>query len=162
MSIFNEKETISYLTYTSYAEKVYQNLSKTLNNIVYVLIISAIILSFTVLFNLNNLNIEERKIEIATLKVLGFNKKQIYRYIENEIRLLTFIGIIFGLIFGYFFSNIIIGACELENVMYDYSINYLNYILAVIITCVFSIITSYLCRRHIRDINMIESLKQVE
>lgn len=159
---FNEKETISYLTYTSYAEKVYQNLSKTLNNIVYVLIISAIILSFTVLFNLNNLNIEERKIEIATLKVLGFNKKQIYRYIENEIRLLTFIGIIFGLIFGYFFSNIIIGACELENVMYDYSINYLNYILAVVITCVFSMITSYLCRRHIRDINMIESLKQVE
>ena len=44
----------------------------------------------------------------------------------------------------------------------DYSINYLNYILAVVITCVFSMVTSYLCRRHIRDINMIESLKQVE
>ena len=58
---FNEKETISYLTYTSYAEKVYQNLSKTLNNIVYVLIISAIILSFTVLFNLNNLNISKKQ-----------------------------------------------------------------------------------------------------
>ena len=114
------------------------------------------------LFNLNNLNIEERKIEIATLKVLGFNNKQVYRYIENEVRLLTFIGILIGIVLGYFFSNLLISICELENVMYDYSINYLNYIIAVVVTCLFTSITSILCRKHIRNINMIESLKQVE
>ena len=159
---FNEKDSISYLTYTSYAQVVYKNLTKTLNYIVYVLVVSAIILSFVVLFNLNNLNIEERKIEIATLKVLGFKNKQVYRYIENEVRLLTFIGIVFGLILGYFFSNFLISICELENVMYDYSINYLNYIIAVVVTCLFTSITSILCRKHINNINMIESLKQVE
>ena len=161
-SKFNENDSISYLTYTSYAQVVYKNLTKTLNYIVYVLVISAIILSFVVLFNLNNLNIEERKIEIATLKVLGFNNKQVYRYIENEVRLLTFIGILIGIVLGYFFSNLLISICELENVMYDYSINYLNYIIAVVVTCLFTSITSILCRKHIRNINMIESLKQVE
>ena len=160
--LFNETDNVSYLVYTSTSKIVYNNLMKSLNYIVLMLVISAVMLAFIVLYNLNTLNVSERKREIATIKVLGFYKKETYKYIENEIKLLTIIGIIIGIIFGYFISNILIHSCELDNLMYDYSINYYNYLYSIVITIVFMIITSIIGRRNILNIDMIESLKKVE
>lgn len=159
---FNEKNTVSYLVYTSASKILYENLSKSLSYIVYILVISAVILAFVVLYNLNTLNVEERKREIATIKVLGFYKRETYQYIENEIKRLTFIGIVLGLILGYFFSYFLIKSCELDNLRYDYTIQYWNYIYAVLITIFFMVLTSLLGRKNISKINMIESLKKVE
>lgn len=159
---FNENNAVSYLLYTSTSKIMYDTISKSLNYIVYILVISAVLLAFVVLYNLNSLNVEERKREIATIKVLGFNKKETYSYIENETKRLTFIGIIIGVILGYIFSSILIKSCELENLTYDYSINYLNYIYSIIITIIFMIITSIISRKNIEKIDMIESLKKVE
>ena len=159
---FNKNNSVSYLVYTSSSKKVYENLSKSLSYIVYILVLSAIILAFVVIYNLNTLNIEERKREIATIKVLGFNKKETYKYIENETKKLTILGIIIGLFLGYIFSYFLIKSCELENLRYDYSIHIINYIYAVLITIFFMIIASLLCRKSIKKINMIESLKKVE
>lgn len=158
----NYNNSISYLTYTSSAKVVYDSILLSLNYIVYVLVVSALILAFIVLYNLNSLNVFERKREIATLKVLGFTKKETYRYIENEIVILISLGIIFGVIFGYIFSNILINSCELSNLMYDYSIVYINYIYSIAITIIFLIITSLISRRKIDNINMVESLKKNE
>ena len=159
---FNETNNVSYLIYTSTSKIVYDNLMKSLNYIVLVLVISAILLAFIVLYNLNSLNIFERKREIATIKVLGFYKKETYKYIENEIKILTIIGIFFGIILGYYISNILIKSCELDNLMYDYSINISNYLYAILITIFFMIITSLIARKNINNIDMIESLKKVE
>ena len=159
---FNETNNVSYLVYTSTSKIVYDNLMKSLNYIVLILVVSAVILAFIVLYNLNTLNVEERKREIATIKVLGFYKKETYRYIENEIKMLTVIGIIIGIILGYFISNILIKSCELDNLMYDYSINYYNYLYSIIITILFMVITSIIGRKNISKIDMIESLKKVE
>ncbi len=159
---FNENNTISYLVYTSTSKIMYETLTKSLNYIVYILVISAVMLAFIVLYNLNSLNVEERKREIATIEVLGFYSKETYRYIENEIRNLTLIGIIIGIFLGYFFSNILIKNCELDNLMYDYNINYYNYIYSILITIIFMVLTSLLGRVNIKRINMIESLKKVE
>ena len=160
--LFNETNNVSYLVYTSTSKIIYNNLMKSLNYIVLLLVTSAVILAFIVLYNLNSLNIEERKREIATIKVLGFYKKETYKYIENEVKILTLIGIIIGIIIGYFISNTLIKSCELDNLMYDYSINYYNYLYSVIITVVFMIITSIIGRKNISKINMVESLKKVE
>lgn len=159
---FNETNNISYLIYTSNSQKAYDTLTESLNYIVYILVISAVILAFIVLYNLNSLNVEERKREIATIKVLGFTKKETYQYIENEVTRLTIIGIILGIFCGYIFSNILIKSCELDNLMYDYRINYLNYLYAIIITIIFMVITSLVSRINIKRINMIESLKKIE
>ena len=160
--LFNETNNVSYLVYTSTSKIIYNNLMKSLNYIVLLLVTSAVILAFIVLYNLNSLNIEERKREIATIKVLGFYKKETYKYIENEVKILTLIGIIIGIIIGYFISNSLIKSCELDNLMYDYSINYYNYLYSVFITVVFMIITSIIGRKNISKINMVESLKKVE
>ena len=159
---FNENNAVSYLLYTSTSKIMYDTISKSLNYIVYILVVSAVLLAFVVLYNLNSLNVEERKREIATIKVLGLSKRETYSYIENETKRLTFIGIIIGVILGYIFSNILIKNCELENLTYDYSINYLNYIYSIIITIIFMIITSIISRKNIERIDMIESLKKVE
>ena len=161
-SKLNEENKISYLIYTSVSKVMYDSLTKSLNFIVLILVVSAVILAFVVLYNLNSLNVEERKREIATIKVLGFFKKETNHYIENEIMRITIMGIILGIIFGYFFSNILIKSCELDNLMYDYSIHIQNYLYAIIITIIFMIITSMLGRRNIEKIDMIESLKKVE
>ncbi len=158
----NLNNSISYLTYTSTAKVIYDQIIMSLNYIVYVLVISAIVLAFIVLYNLNSLNVFERKREIATLKVLGFRRRETYHYIENEIKILITIGIIFGVLFGYVFSNILIKSCELNNLMYDYRINYKNYLYAIIITIVFLIITSLMSRKSINKIDMVESLKKNE
>lgn len=158
----SKNSNVSYLIYTSYAKVVYDNLSKSLDYIVYVLVVSAIVLAFIVLYNINSLNISERFSEIATIKVLGFNKKEVYQYIENEIKILTVIGIILGVILGHYFSLILIKNCELDNLMYDYNSPITNYVYAILITILFMIITSLISRVSIRKINMVESLKQVE
>ena len=159
---FNENNNVSYLIYTSTSKIMYDSLTSSLNYIVLILVVSAVILAFVVLYNLNSLNVEERKREIATIKVLGFHKKETYKYIENEIKRLTIIGMIIGIIFGYFFSKVLIKSCELDNLMYDYSIDIYNYLYSIIITIVFMIITSLIGRKSIERIDMIESLKKVE
>ena len=118
--------------------------------------------AFIVLYNLNTLNVFERKREIATLKVLGFHRRETYHYIENEIKILINIGIAFGILFGYVFSNVLIKSCELNNLMYDYRINYKNYLYAIIITIIFLILTSLMSRKNINKIDMVESLKKNE
>ena len=159
---FNKNSNVSYLVYTSSSKVMYENLSKSLTYIVYILVISAVILAFVVLYNLNTLNVEERKWEIATIKIVGFTQKETYHYIGNEIKRLTIIGIVIGIVFGYLFSNLLIKNCELDNLMYNYRIHIENYLLSIGITIFFMVITSILGRRNIKKINMIESLKKVE
>ena len=72
-----------------------------MNFVVWILIISAGLLAFVVLYNLANTNISERIRELATIKVLGFYDREVYDYISKETRILTAIGMILGLFAGY-------------------------------------------------------------
>ena len=81
---------------------------KSLNYVVIILIVSAGLLAFVVLYNLSNVNISERIRELATIKVLGFYDKEVYSYVTRETVILTAIGIVLGLISGYFLNYFII------------------------------------------------------
>ncbi len=133
-----------------------------LNYVVVVLIVSAGILAFSVLYNLSNVNISERIRELATIKVLGFYDREVHNYVEKESIILTVIGIFIGLIFGYFLSFAIIETCELDIMVIpvDFSIN--CYVYSVIITVIFTIIISIFSYFNLKKINMIESLKSIE
>ena len=135
---------------------------KNLNYVVLVLIVSAGILAFSVLYNLSNVNISERIRELSTIKVLGFYDREVHNYVEKETILLTIIGIFIGLFFGYFLSFAIIETCELDIMVIpiDFSIN--CYIYSVIITIIFTVIISIFTYFNLKKINMIESLKSIE
>lgn len=132
------------------------------DSIVAILILAATALAFVVLYNLSNINISERKREIATLKVLGFYPKEVDRYINSETIILTTIGIIIGLICGSYLSHFIISTCEPDYIMFERQVYKISYLYSALITIIFTIIVNIVTHYNLKKINMIESLKNVE
>lgn len=133
-----------------------------LMSIVILFIGCASILSFTVLINLNNINIEERKRELATIKLLGFYQKELESYVFRENIILTILGTIFGLFLGMGILGAVIQAAEVETIFLVKDINLINLVIAAIITICFTLITNLLMKKKIKNINMIDSLKSIE
>lgn len=142
--------------------KSISDMLSTMNYVVIILIITSAMLAFVVLYNLANINIGERKREIATLKVLGFYDKEVDNYINKENIIFTLIGVILGLIFGVFLTNLIIGTIEIDLLRFDIKIQTISYLLSAMITIGFSIIVNNIIHFVLRKIDMIESLKSVE
>ena len=105
--IMNKSEVAS-ISRNSSIMNLLDDTMKSLNYVVIILIISAGLLAFVVLYNLSNVNISERIRELATIKVLGFYDKEVYSYVTRETVILTAIGIVLGLIGGYFLNYFII------------------------------------------------------
>lgn len=133
-----------------------------LMSIVILFIGCASILSFTVLVNLNNINIEERKRELATIKLLGFYQKELESYVFRENIILTILGTILGLILGMGILGIVIQAAEVETIFLVKDINLINLLISTIITISFTLITNLFMKKKIKNINMIDSLKSIE
>lgn len=159
--IMNQKET-SMITRTSTIMQTLDDMLKSLDYVVIILIVSAGLLAFVVLYNLANINISERIRELATIKVLGFYDKEVYNYIGRETMILTIIGILFGLVGGYCLNYFIMGTCEINILRFTKIIHPLSYIYAIIITAIFTIIVNIATYFSLKKINMIESLKSVE
>lgn len=131
--IMNKGEVAS-LQVISDAIQLMDNTMESLDYVVVILIVSAGLLAFVVLYNLSNVNISERIRELATIKVLGFYDKEVYNYISRETILLTIIGILLGLVGGYFLNYFIIETCELSMMRFSKTIAPLSYLYAVLIT----------------------------
>jgi len=153
---------IASITLTSYLITTMDETLSAMNFVVYVLIISAGLLAFIVLYNLSNINISERIRELATIKVLGFYDKEVYDYVTREIVLLTIIGIIFGLVFGYILNSFILGTCEIGILRFRKTVLPQSYIIASVITIIFTTIINFITYFTLKKVDMIESLKSVE
>lgn len=159
--IMKKAEIASVTNMSEFEENIKETL-ELLNYVVLVLIISAGLLAFVVLYNLSNVNISERIRELATIKVLGFYDKEVYNYITKETIILTIIGIIFGLGFGYFLSTYILGTCEINMLRFPRIVHIISYVYAVFITIAFTIIVNIVTYFALKKIDMIESLKSIE
>jgi len=135
---------------------------ETLNYVVIILVVASALLAFVVLYNLANINIGERLREIATLKVLGFYDKEVDNYINKENVVFTTIGILIGLIFGYFLTNGVVASVEIDKLKFIKHIQPISYIYSALITIIFSFIVNKVIHFVLKKINMIESLKSVE
>ncbi len=150
------------VSYTSYLQNLLSNVLVSLNVVVWVLIVSAGALAFVVLYNLNNININERRRELATLKVLGFYHKEMGAYVFRENILLTVIGTLFGIVFGIFLHRYVILTVEIDIVMFGRNINPGSYIYSILLTFLFSALVNFVMYYKIKKVNMVESLKSVE
>ena len=159
--IMNQSQ-VSSLTRISSAISMLDDTMSSLNYVVIILIVSAGLLAFVVLYNLSNVNISERIRELATIKVLGFYDKEVYLYITRETVILTIIGILLGLVGGYFLNYYIIGTCEINMLRFAKIILPQSYIYSVLITLGFTIIVNIVTYFALKKIDMIESLKSVE
>lgn len=150
------------ISYTSSMAAQVERMLSTLGIVIVVLIVSAGMLAFVVLYNLNNINITERQRELATLKVLGFYDKEVSQYVLRENILLTIAGIIFGSGFGVLLHRYIILTVEVDAVMFGRDIRPVSFLYCAVITCIFSVVVNWFMHRKLTKINMVESLKSVE
>lgn len=133
-----------------------------LDLITLVLIVSAASLAFVVLYNLTNINIEERLKELATIKVLGFYSREVSLYIYDEILVLTGIGSLLGCWLGWGLTHFLMKTMQLNNVLFYPRIHITGYIISIILTFIFSAAVMIIMHRKIRVINMVEALKAIE
>ena len=161
-SELNALENITSITFFSGMEEQYSDMIKSLGFVIVVLIISAGLLAFVVLYNLTNVNISERIREIATIKVLGFYDKEVASYVFKENLLLSFIGSLVGLGLGTLLHRLVMSLAELDAVMFGREIYLQSYALSVLITMLFSWIVAKVMYSRLVKIPMVESLKSVE
>ena len=135
---------------------------KSIDMVVIILIVCAGALNFIVLYNLTNINIQERKSEIATIKVLGFRKHEVYNYIFRENIFLSVIGSCLGIVFGYILHQFIIRTVELESTLFVRSLGIKCYIIAIVMTMGFTLFINLTMRHVLNRVNMVESLKSIE
>lgn len=153
---------VASVTRISTAMNMMNDTMKSLNYVVVILIVSAGLLAFVVLYNLSNVNISERIRELATIKVLGFYDKEVYLYITRETIILTAIGLVLGLVAGYFLDFFILETCEINMLRFRKFVAPLSFVFAALITILFTIIVNIVTYFALKKINMIESLKSVE
>jgi len=142
--------------------EMFDNLIGCLNYVVILVIVCAAALAAVVLYNLISVNLGERKKELATIKVLGFYDKEVYRYIFREIDLLALIGSLVGLALGVPLHQFIIRTVEMDQMMFIRAAAPRSYLFSVALTLFFTVVVCRLMRRHIKKISMVESMKAPE
>lgn len=150
------------ISYTTDLREQVDNMLGALDEVIVVLIISAGMLAFVVLYNLNNINITERQRELATLKVLGFYNGEVAMYVYRENIVLTILGAIFGIILGKILHGFIIVTVEIESVMFGRNIDLSSFVYGFLLTLLFSLLVNGAMYFKLKKINMVESLKSVE
>lgn len=157
-----KKDGALSVSYTHDIEKQLDDMLRSLNLVIVVLIISAGMLAFVVLYNLNTVNIAERKRELATLKVLGFYNMEVAEYVYRENILLTFLGAVVGAVLGKFLHRFIIETVEVDSAMFGRNINLPSFIYSLALTVAFSLMINGVMYFKLKKIDMVESLKSIE
>ncbi len=156
------REEVLSVSYMHDIEKQLDDMLGSLNLVIVVLIISAGMLAFVVLYNLNTINIAERKRELATLRVLGFYNPEVAGYVYRENILLILIGAVVGVGLGRVLHLFIVQTVEVDAAMFGRNINFPSYIYSLVFTLAFSMIVNGIMYFKIKKIDMVESLKSIE
>ena len=157
-----DTSAVSGITFTRTISDRIESMITSMNIVTYVLVVSAGLLAFIVLYNLNNINISERQRELATLKVLGFYDGEVSMYVFRENIMLTVLGTVFGIFFGMWLHRFVILTAEIDIMMFGRQIYTKSYIYSILLTIGFSIIVNIAMHWKMKKIDMVESLKSVE
>lgn len=157
-----EDSNVLNVSYTSSIEDQLDDMLRSLNLVIVVLIISAGMLAFIVLYNLNTINITERKRELATIKVLGFYDTEVAAYVYRENVLLTLIGAVAGMALGWVLLQFVIVTVEVDDVMFGRVLDLTSYLYSFLFTLGFSMFVNWVMYFKLKKIDMVESLKSVE
>ena len=150
------------VTHTSGIEGTFDSMLGSLNAIVWVIIVSAGLLAFVVLYNLANINVNERIRELATIKVLGFYDREVTGYITRENNISAFFGIVLGLFAGVWLERFVIRTAEVDAVMFAPDIAWYCFVFAGLLTLLFTLAVDVVLHFQLKKIDMVESLKSVE
>ena len=157
-----EYEAVSDVTFSSSMRNYVLDMVGSLDTVIWVLVISAGLLAFVVLYNLNNINVSERKRELATLKVLGFYDGEVTGYVNRENVVLTLVGALVGVFLGILLHRFLIITMEIDMLMFGRDIKPMSFVYSILLTFLFSMIVNGVMHFKLKKIDMVESMKSVE
>lgn len=155
-------DKINSVSFTNNVKVDFNRSMDSINSVVLILIISAGILAFVVIYNLTNININERRRELATIKLLGFYNNELAAYIYRENIILTVLGSLAGIFIGIFLDNYVVSTAETNVMMFMRNISPIYFLYSILLTIFFSIIVNVAMYKRFDKIDMIESLKSAE
>jgi putative ABC transport system permease protein len=161
-ALISKEDSVTTISIVNDIRVMVNNMMKSLDSIIWLVIACAGALGFVVIYNLNNINITERAREIATLKVLGFYQDETGAYVFRETFSLTLIGGILGLVMGKFLHMFIMNQIKVEMVSFKQQIFGVSYLISLLATFIVTFLVNWILRKKIDKINMAESLKSVE
>lgn len=161
-AVYMKSEDVSGVTINADIQERFGSMLSSLNYIVLLVIACAALLAFIVLYNLTNINITERVREIATIKVLGFYKKETSAYVFRENMVLTAIGSMIGLGLGYLLHGYVMHEVNIDMIAFDIHISLFSYAVSILLTFLFAIFINQVMSVKLEKINMAESLKSVD
>ena len=157
-----ENESVLGISYASSGNNRFTDMLSSLDVIVWVLIGAAGLLAFIVLYNLANININERVRELATIKVLGFYDKEVSAYIYRENNISTGLGILLGLVLGTALEQFALLVVEADDIMFAHDLPLTVFVYSAILTMIFAGFINAVVHFKLKKINMVESMKSVE
>ena len=155
-------EAVLEVQFNTEVRQTIEDMLDTLDLVIWLLIVSAGLLAFVVLYNLNNININERRRELATLRVLGFHNTEVASYVYRESIMLTVFGIILGIFMGAVLHRYVILTVEVDMLMFGRNISFLSFLYSSLFTCIFSLLINWVMYFKLKKIDMVESLKSIE
>ena len=158
----HDEGAVSTVAFSSETIELYRSMLSVVDAVVVVLVVSAAALAFIVLYNLTNINVSERVREIASLRVLGFTRREVHAYIFREIAITAAIGDAVGLLLGTWLENFVVTTAEVDYVMFGRTIHAASYGFAFALTMGFTLLVMLAMRRHLDAVDMVESLKSVD
>lgn len=157
-----EDDGVGAVTVNADTRSRVDNMLSRLDYIVLVVALCAAALAFIVLYNLTNININERIREIATIKVLGFYQNEVAAYVFREINILSILGSLVGLGMGKALHAFVMAQIKIDSMSFACRIAPLSYLISFAMTMVFTLLISAGMRPRLRKIDMAESLKSIE
>lgn len=159
---FMKLDDVAAVTVSADVKERFESMMTSLDSVVLLIIACAAVLAFIVLYNLTNINITERIREIATVKVLGFYKKETASYVFRENVVLTAIGGMAGLGLGVIFHRFVMSQVKIDMVSFAVQIKPISFLYSLLLTFLFALIINGVMSVKLEKINMAESLKSVD
>ena len=159
---FMEKAAVSGVVQNATAIHLFEYVASSLNKTMAILVLVSVLLAIVILYNLTNINVAERIRELSTIKVLGFHNKKVTLYIYRETMVLSFVGIILGLIAGYYLHQFLIQMISPATILFYPRVSWEVYALPIVVVAVILALLGLFVNYHLRKVDMLEALKSVE
>ena len=159
---FMKKTAVSGVVQNATAIHLFESVANSLNKTMVILILVSVLLAIVILYNLTNINVAERIRELSTIKVLGFHNKEVTLYIYRETMVLSFVGIVLGLVAGYYLHQFLIQMISPATILFYPQVSWEVYALPNVAVTVILALLGFFVNHHLRKVDMLEALKSVE
>lgn len=159
---FMDQAAVSGLVQNASTIQLFESFANSLNHTMAILVLVSVLLAIVILYNLTNINVAERIRELSTIKVLGFHNKEVTLYIYRETILLSLIGMIVGLVSGFYLHQFLIQMIAPGTFRFQPKVGWEVYLIPVLAVSVILTILGIFVNHYLRKVDMLEALKSVE